>query len=470
MANGFAKIAVATCIISTTGALAASRDFLVRFAGATTISEAQEQLTSQDLTVLKVLVPSMNMFLVRSEDQRSARSVLSTLSRADSIAYAQEDHEVTLRAAPDDESYDKQWSLKNAEGGADIRAEGAWALMKRFKLDVAQTDDPNMPVVAIVDGGVDLHHPDLQGNLWKNKGEIPDNGIDDDGNGYVDDVDGWNAYKGTGLIPANRHGTHVAGITAARGNNRGFIAGVDWYGKIMPVAASSSKTSVIAIGYGYVIAQKKLWLSSKGKKGANIVATNSSFGVDRADCTKGEYPAWNDLYEEMGKLGILSAAATANQNYDVDTVGDVPTGCKSEYIISVTNTTKDDTRYRSAAYGKKNVDLAAPGTAIYSLLPDENAGPLTGTSMATPHVTGALSLLARLASPAMKRMFVSNPGRAALSLKQVLLASVDKIEAMEGKSVTGGRLNLERAARYLVGSHAAFDALTFMNIERESER
>lgn len=463
MANGFAKLAMATCIVSASTGLAVSRDFIVRFTGATTIAQAQEQLTGQDVTVVRALVPSMNLFLVRSEDGRSARSVLSTLNRADSIAYAQEDHDVSLRVAPDDESYDKQWSLKNRDGGADIRAEGAWDLLKRFREDRVE-DDRNAPVIAIVDGGVDLEHPDLKGNLFKNTAEIPDNGKDDDGNGYVDDVEGWNAYNNTNKIPANNHGTHVAGIAAARGNNKDFIAGVDWNGKILPVAASSNKTSVVAAGYGYVIAMKKLWLSSKGKKGANIVVTNSSFGVDRADCAKGEYPVWNDLYEEMGKLGILSAAATANQDYDVDTVGDVPTGCKSDYIIAVSNSTKDDGRYRSAGYGKKNVDLAAPGTAIYSLLPGEGAGTLTGTSMATPHVAGAISVLSRLAPPAMKRLALTNPGRAALSLKQVILASVDKVAAFEGKTVSGGRLNLERAARYLAGSHPAFEALRFAEI------
>lgn len=461
MANGFAKLALATCIVASSTGLAASRDFIVRFTGATTVAQAQEQLRGHDVTVVRVLVPSMNLFLVRAEGERSSRSILSTLNRSDSIAYAQEDHAVSMRFVPDDEDYHRQWSLKNSDGGADVRAEGAWALMSHFSHRF-RNDDPNAPVIAIVDGGIDIEHPDLKDNIFVNRAEIPNNGIDDDGNGYVDDVYGWNAYNDSPTIPANKHGTHVAGIAAARGNNGSFIAGVDFQGKVLAVAASSHKTSVIAAGYGYVIAQKKLWLESGGRKGANIVVTNSSFGVDRADCAKGEYPVWNDLYEEMGKLGILSAAATANQNYDVDVVGDVPTGCQSEYIIAVTNSTKDDTRYSSAAFGKQNVDLAAPGTAIYSLLPSESAGPLTGTSMATPHVAGAIGLLAKMCPPAMQRMFVSNPGQAALMLKQVLLASVDKIPAFATTTATGGRLNLERAARYLVGSHAAFDALKFV--------
>jgi subtilisin family serine protease len=166
------------------------------------------------------------------------------------------------------------------------------------------------------------------------------------------------------------------------------------------VAASSGDTAIVLRGYNYVLEQKKAWLSSNGKKGANIVSTNSSFGVDAAKCSDAQYKVWNDIYEAMGQVGILSAAATANQAWDIDATGDVPTSCESNYIISVTNTTKEDKIYRQAGWGKTHVDLGAPGTDVYSTVPGNQGRNLTGTSMATPHVAGAVAFLHSVASPA----------------------------------------------------------------------
>lgn len=416
---------------------------LVKFAPKTDPGTIQTIL-GDGYKVARVLVPELGLYLVQLPDGISVKTAMSSVRKRSPVIYMQPDHTVTLReTTPNDAEFSKQWGAQNiANPGADISAPLAWDLGQGGK-----DRDGNELVVAIVDGGMDLRHRDLVDNLWVNAGEIPGNGIDDDSNGYIDDVNGWNAYSSNGKVPSSSHGTHVAGIVGASGGNGLQVSGVNWKVKLMPVAASSGTTSVIAAGYGYVLAQKNLWLSSKGKKGANIVATNSSFGVDFADCKSGDYPVWNDLYENMGKAGILSAAATANQNIDVDAKGDVPTGCPSEFIVKVTNTTNKDMRNSGAAYGKKSIELGAPGTAILSTLPGDSTGNLTGTSMATPHVAGAIAFLHSVGSVDFQKIVISDPMKAAKTLKALMLGNVDPVASLKGITVTEGRLNLAKAAK-----------------------
>ena len=434
------------CFVSTYGQATTPRhvdgQIMIRLAGSKTLEEAKQAVNGKNYEVIEALVPSLNLFLVKVKGMK-VEQALNQMNHLNDVIYAQADHYVTQRETkPDDAEFEQQWGMLNStKEGADISATKAW------DLGTGGTDrNGNDLVVAVVDGGMDIKHKDLAANVWVNKDEIEGDGIDNDGNGYVDDVNGWNAYSDNGKIPAERHGTHVAGIIGAVGNNKSHVVGVNWKVKIMPVAASSSKTSVITKGYGYVIAQKKLWIESNGKKGANIVATNSSFGVDYADCTSGDYPAWNDLYNEMGRLGILSAAATANLNIDVDAKGDVPTGCSSEFIIKVTNTDSADKKNSGAAYGKTMVELGAPGTQVHSTLPGDKTGKLTGTSMATPHVAGAVAFLHSVASEGLYSATRQDPAAGARAVKALMLEHVDKIEALEGKVVSGGRLNLFSAA------------------------
>jgi subtilisin family serine protease len=411
-------------------------------------AEARQWLADDRCEPARALAPSLGIWLVELKEGLSVEQALAELAGNRALRWAQADHKLQWRQTfPNDPMWSSQWDLHNTgQGGgtpdADIDAPEAW------DLGTGGLDGNGDPiVVAIVDGGMELTHSNLAPNLWVNAAEAAGTpGVDDDGNGYVDDINGWDAYAGDGSIPSNGHGTHVAGTVGARGNDGSQVTGINWNVKLMAVAASSGTTSIAVAGYNYVLVQKTRWLQTGGASGANVVATNSSFGVDLANCASGSYPAWNDVYNAMGQVGILSAAATANANYNVDVQGDVPTGCSSDWLVTVTNTTNTDVKYNGAGYGATTIDLGAPGTSVLSTYTGNGTSTLTGTSMATPHVAGAIGFLHSVASPGFTAEYNADPAGAALTLKQIILDTTDPKPSLQGITVSGGRLNLFNAA------------------------
>ncbi len=416
---------------------------LVRFDKHTTLSEARREVNNAMFSVSEAVVPMLDIYLVKLKQSVKSPDAESILKGYPHLRWVQLDYALDLRSTiPDDPQFPSQVNLSQPSD-CDIDAPEAW------DITTGGTDPAGGDiVVAIVDNGCMITHLDLAPNIWVNTGEIPGNGIDDEGDGYVDDVNGWNAYNNTGSIPvpgAPYHGTHVSGIVGAVGNNGMQVCGVNWHVKLMIVAASSTITSVVSRGYNYVLAQKTRWLQSGGSTGANVVSTNSSFGINFGNCQSDSFPIWNDLYNAMGTVGILSACATANLHINIDVYGDVPTGCSSPYMIAVTNTTSQDQLYSAAAYGSTTIDLGAPGTNILSTI-NTGTGSLSGTSMSSPHVAGAVAFLHAAASPGFYLYYLSHPDSAALLVKKMLLDSVDVLPGLDTCTVSHGRLNLYRAA------------------------
>ncbi len=389
----------------------------------------------------KNLSKRLNIWLLEFDKTKtSAADILGDVKTSQQVVAAQMNQKVDFRAVPDDPDYFFQWQYDNtgANGGAsdaDIDAPPAWDITTG-----GTTATGDEIVVAIVDGGVNLAHPDLIGNIWTNSGEIPGNGIDDDNNGFIDDIFGWNFNGDNNDVgiggEGHWHGSPVMGILGAEGNNGIGVTGVNWNVKVMNLVGNSGADEVIA-SYNYMLDMRTRYNETDGAEGAFVVATNASLGTSGfAD----DFPVWCAMYNALGEAGIISAGATTNSRINVDVEGDIPTTCTSDFLISVTNTDSRDEL--GGGFGGTHIDLSAPGTQTFTV---ENLGgynPFGGTSAATPHVAGAVALLYSAPIPAFMEEVEQNPREAARLVKNFILQGVDNVSDLQGITVTGGRLNL----------------------------
>ena len=371
----------------------------------------------------------------------------------DRVETIQFNHRITFRRAPNDTRYPEQWSLNNvgqlSDGipGEDINVEPAWDVTTG-----GVTANGDTIVVAVLDDGTDLDHEDLLPNLWRNHDEIPGNNLDDDNNGYVDDYFGYDTNSDDGDPGAgstNAHGTPVAGIIGARGNNNLGVTGVNWNVKLLTVRNGflDSEAEVIQ-AYGYVIDARREYDRTGGAGGAYVVATNASWGREFGRVE--DSPIWCGLYDTLGTLGIINLGAVTNALRDVDILGDLPTNCPSDYLIGVTQLETDGNFPRRAGFGTTSVDLAAYGTDVFTTTLGNGYGRFGGTSAATPHVTGAAALLFSAPCSSFAELLAVDPAAAALLVREVLLTTTRSSPALDGRTATGGVLDVGAAMNELM--------------------
>ncbi len=285
--------------------------------------------------------------------------------------------------------------------------------------------------IGIIDEGYMYSHDDLSANAGTNPGEIPGNGIDDDGNGYIDDVYGFDFDGNNNTVfdgADDDHGTHVAGTIGAVGGNGKGVAGVVWNvkllsGKFLGRRGGNTANAIKAVDY---------FTDLKLRQGLNIVATNNSWGGG------GYSQALYDAIARANSAGILFIAAAGNETNNNDASGSFPSNYDLPNVIAVASITNTGGLSSFSNYGATQVDLGAPGSGIWSTVPVSSKGKIissyasyNGTSMATPHVSGAAALYAS-----------KHPGATAAQIRSAILSSVTATPSLVGKTVTGGRLNV----------------------------
>jgi len=339
------------------------------------------------------------------------------------VLYAEPNYMLyALDVFPNDPSFNNLWGLHNTgqTGGtidADIDAPEAWQI---------NTGSSNV-IVAVIDTGVDYNHQDLAGNMWKNLAELNGiSGVDDDGNGYVDDIYGIDTRNNdSDPMDDHSHGTHCAGTIGAVGNNGIGVVGVNWNVKIMALKFIS------AMGYGYTsdaIECLEYVIKMKQDYGQNIRITSNSWGgVDYSQ-------ALYDAIQLAGNADILFVAAAGNNKSDNDTYPNYPSNYGLPNIIAVAATDHNDNLASFSNWGLASVDVAAPGVSILSSTPNNNYKYFSGTSMATPHVAGLAALI-----------LAEHPNYSYNQVRENIITTVDPIAGLDGLIFTGGRINANNA-------------------------
>lgn len=304
-------------------------------------------------------------------------------------------------------------------------------------------------VIAIIEKGIDVNHEDLKENIYYNNAEILNDLIDNDLNGYIDDYSGINTDKfNSSVHNIETHGTWVAGIAGARGNNNIGISGVMWNTSILPISGVDTPAEVF-LAYQYIYKNRKLYNESEGKKGINIVVSNLSLGK------RGDHPEekkiWCEFYDLMGSVGVLSFGAAPNTSVDVGVDLDLPTSCSSKYLINVTSINEQGF-LSDAGYSKQFIHLAAPGENIFGLKSNNGYGAQSGTSASTPIVAGLAGLINSISCTYLDELKLFDPSKHAETVAKIINEGVKQTPNLQNKVIYGGYIDafgsLREVSRY----------------------
>jgi subtilisin family serine protease len=398
-------------------------ELLVRFAPnipKATIDQINATIGAQVLQSFQIV---SNLYLVKIPAHLSVPEAIARYKGYANVLYAEPNYIVRtaqhVQLTPNDPNFTQLWGLHNTgqTGGtpdADIDAPEAWDI----------TTGSSSVVVFVIDTGVDYNHPDLVANVWTNPGEIPGNNVDDDGNGYIDDVYGIDTfYNDTNPFDGDGHGTHVHGTIGAVGNNSVGVVGVNWSVKVGHCKFLSDSGSGSTAG-AISCLQYILNLKQTGNPANDIIATNNSWGGG------GFSQALYDAIKAHMNAGILFIAAAGNSSANNDTALFLPASYYLPNVISVAATTHTDAKAGFSNYGRRTVHVGAPGQGILSTTPGNTYSTFSGTSMATPHVTGLAALI--------KAQF---PSFTWYQIRNRILATGDVTTGMQNVTISDRRIN-----------------------------
>ncbi len=394
-------------------------EVLIRFAERTPRRAIDRALAAASKRAVKGFQAIDRLYHVKLADDVPVGQAIKTYRRFAEVVYAEPNYVVEALATPNDPRFGELWGLNNTgqTGGlsdADVDAPEAWD----------RTTGSREAVVAVIDTGIDYRHPDLAANMYRNEADCNADGLDDDGNGYVDDCYGIDTINGDGdPMDDHYHGTHVAGTIGAVGNNGVGVAGVNWSGSLTAckfLGADGRGTIADAVACLDYLAQMK-------DRGVNIVASNNSWG--------GGLPsrALSDAIAAHRQRGILFVASAGNNGHNNDVAAALPCSYDQSNIICVAATDHNDVRASFSNTGPSTVHLAAPGVDVLSTAPNNTYRLASGTSMAAPHVAGAVALL-----------YADNPARDWRQVKNLIVAGGDAIPAAS-PTISGRRLNIDGA-------------------------
>ncbi len=382
-------------------------EVLVKFKSQVPQQQINSVLSQAGIQIVRQLA-STEVYLCSVASARSVPEAVAQCNASNDVAYAEPNYIYHASVIPDDPRFSSLFGMVM------IQAPEAWD---------QQTGSKSV-IMGVIDTGVDTDHPDLKQNIWVNPGESgggkENNQVDDDNNGFVDDVHGWDFVNNdNNPFDDNNHGTHVSGSAGAVGNNSEGVAGVSWQVSIVPLkfldanGSGSTADAVEAIIYGTNLGAK--------------ILSNSWGGGGRSQTLE-------DAIRFANNNGVLFVAAAGNESANNDNAPSFPANYEVENVISVAANTRNDRLAGFSNFGATTVHLAAPGDQILSTVPRGRYESFSGTSMATPHVSGACALVwSQFPQASMQQIIIR------------LLGSVDRRSEYAGKVVTGGRLNVNRA-------------------------